>query len=81
KVSEVPMHDPCTIAYLLEPEMFKGVDVFLGTELRGEFTYGETIIDYRNKLGKEKNALVLNEINREAFIELIKKSVETLKDL
>ncbi|MGL4672984.1 nucleoside hydrolase [Cetobacterium sp.] len=81
RVSEVPMHDPCTIAYLLEPEMFKGVDVFLGTELRGEFTYGETIIDYRNKLGKEKNALVLNEINREAFIELIKKSVETLKDL
>lgn len=76
---EVPMHDPCTIAYLLNPNMFKGQNVFLGTELKGEFTYGETIIDYREKLGKEKNALVLNEINREEFIKLIKNSIEILK--
>ncbi|MGL5853691.1 MAG: ribonucleoside hydrolase RihC, partial [Cetobacterium sp.] len=58
---------------------FKGQKVFLGTELKGEFTYGETIIDYRNKLGKEKNAFVLNEINREEFIKLIKNSVKILK--
>lgn len=77
--TQVPMHDPCTIAYLLNPSLFNGKKVFLGTELKGEFTYGETIIDYRNKLGKEKNALVLNEIKREGFIELIKDSIKTLK--
>ncbi|WP_418963960.1 nucleoside hydrolase [Cetobacterium sp.] len=76
--SEVPMHDPCTIAYLLNSELFKGERVFLGTELKGEFTYGETIIDYRNKFGQEKNALVLTEIDRAGFITLIKKTVETL---
>lgn len=76
--SEVPMHDPCTIAYLLNSELFKGERVFLGTELKGEFTYGETIIDYRNKFGQEKNALVLTEIDRAGFITLIKKAVETL---
>ncbi|MCQ8213118.1 nucleoside hydrolase [Cetobacterium somerae] len=77
--TQVPMHDPCTIAYLLNPSLFNGEKVFLGTELKGEFTYGETIIDYRNKLGKEKNALVLTEINREGFIELIKDSIKILK--
>lgn len=76
--SEVPMHDPCTIAYLLNSELFRGERVFLGTELKGEFTYGETIIDYRNKFGQEKNALVLTEIDRAGFITLIKKAVETL---
>lgn len=77
--TEVPMHDPCTVAYLLNSNLFKGKKVFLGTELKGEFTYGETIIDYRSKLGKEKNALVLNEINRDGFIELIKDSIKKLK--
>ena len=53
--------------------------MFLGTELKGQFTYGETIIDYRNKLGKKKNALVLNEIDREEFVKLIKNSLKKLK--
>ena len=79
KKNEVPMHDPCTIAYLLNPELFKGENVFLGVELKGELTYGETIIDYRNKLGKNKNALILNEINRKEFIKLITNSIKKLK--
>ncbi|MDX8335175.1 nucleoside hydrolase [Candidatus Cetobacterium colombiensis] len=76
--NEVPMHDPCTIAYLLKPEIFAGEKVFLGVELKGELTYGETIIDYRDKFGKEKNAFVLNEINREQFIELLKAAIKTI---
>lgn len=79
KVNKVPMHDPCTIAYLLNPDMFSGQKAFLGTELKGEFTYGETIIDYLNKLNREQNALVLNEIKRDEFINLLKESVKKLQ--
>ncbi|MBC2850191.1 nucleoside hydrolase [Cetobacterium sp. 8H] len=74
----VPMHDPCTIAYLLNENMFEGKKVFVGTELKGEFTYGETIIDYNDKLKQPKNAFVLNKINREAFIEMLYKSIKSL---
>lgn len=78
KRDSVPMHDPCTIAYLLKENIFKGQKAFVGVELKGEYTYGETIIDYRGKLGKKENALVLNEINREEFIEMLKKAVNKL---
>lgn len=78
---EVPMHDPCTIAYLLDENMFKGKEVFVGVELRGEFTYGETIIDYRNKFFREKNALSLNEIDRVGFVNMIKDAVTKLKTM
>lgn len=76
KRNTVPMHDPCTVAYLIDETIFSGERVFVGTELRGEFTYGETIIDYRNKLGRNPNALVLNELNRERFIEILKESLK-----
>lgn len=76
--NQVPMHDPCTIAYLLNSEIFKGNEAFVGVELKGEYTYGETIIDYRNKLGKNKNALVLNEIDREKFVEMLKKAIKSI---
>lgn len=74
--NSVPMHDPCTIAYLLNPNLFNGQKVFLDVETKGKYTYGETIIDYKNKFNKTPNALVLNEVNREEFVKLI---VDTLK--
>ncbi|WP_297598172.1 nucleoside hydrolase [uncultured Cetobacterium sp.] len=74
----VPMHDPCTIAYLLNPNIFEGKKAFVATELRGEFTYGETIIDYNDKLKRTKNVLVLNNINREAFVEMLYDSIKKI---
>ncbi|CAM3060673.1 ribonucleoside hydrolase RihC [Streptobacillus ratti] len=61
------MYDSCAIAYLLEPSMFTVQKLFVGIETKGEFTSGATIVDLRNKLGKEANATVTVDIDADMF--------------
>ncbi|MEO1133104.1 MAG: nucleoside hydrolase, partial [Cyanobacteria bacterium J06639_1] len=39
------LHDPCTIAYLLAPELFRTTPAWCGVETAGDFTQGKTVID------------------------------------
>lgn len=39
-----PLHDPCTIAWLLDPTLFSGREVNVTVETRGEFTAGATAL-------------------------------------
>ena len=41
-----PLHDPCTVAYLLKPELFKFKNVNVEIETGGTFTRGTTVVDY-----------------------------------
>ncbi len=61
------MYDSCAIAYLLEPNMFTSQKLFVGIETKGEFTSGATIVDLRNKLGKEPNVTVTVDIDADMF--------------
>lgn len=61
------MYDSCAVAYLLKPEMFEIVDVYVDVEINGEYTTGTTIIDLKNYLKKEANAKVCIDINQEMF--------------
>ncbi len=40
-----PLHDPCVIAYLLKPELFKGKHVNVAIETASELTRGMTVVD------------------------------------
>jgi len=42
-----PMHDPCTIAYLLASELFTAVPVDLRVELSSPLTLGHTAVEFR----------------------------------
>ncbi|MBL3700474.1 nucleoside hydrolase [Leucobacter luti] len=44
-----PVHDPCTIAALIEPELITWVDAFVAVELRGEWTRGATLVDLHRR--------------------------------
>jgi len=44
-----PLHDPCTIAYLLEPSLFQTVPVDLRVELESPLTLGHTAVEFRVK--------------------------------
>lgn len=68
-----PVHDPCTIAWLLHPEYFKTHECYIDVETHGQLTAGETIVDEVGLTGKEKNAQVLMDIERENFAALVKK--------
>lgn len=66
-----PLHDPCTIAWLLAPELFHGVECRVDIETSGEHTVGMTVVDRYGLSGKPANALVLLGLDRPGFIDLL----------
>jgi purine nucleosidase len=42
-----PLHDPCTIAYLLDPEAFRTVPAQVRVETTSEITMGATAVEFR----------------------------------
>lgn len=67
----IPLYDPCVIAYLLRPEIFGGRRVAVRIETNDSPTLGMTVIDWHGVTGAEPNCRVMNEINAEAFFDLI----------
>lgn len=70
-----PLHDPCTIAWLINPALFDGVDVNVDVETTGELTRGETVCDYYHLTGKPVNTKLLLKVDRAGFISLVKESL------
>lgn len=66
-----PLHDPCTIAWLLAPELFHGVECRVDIETSGKHTLGMTVVDRYGLTGKPANALVLLGLDRPGFIDLL----------
>jgi purine nucleosidase len=63
----IPLHDPCVIAYLLDPSHFIGRYVNVVVETRGEYTLGATVVDWHGNTGRAPNARWITEINCELF--------------
>lgn len=66
-----PLHDPCTIAWLLAPALFHGVECRVDIETGGTHTSGMTVVDRYGLTGKAANALVLQGLDRAGFIDLL----------
>jgi purine nucleosidase len=73
-----PLHDPTVIAYLLQPSLFSGRNVNVAIETRGEFTAGETVVDWRGVTGRPANALWLNRVDSDGFYDLLTETVKRL---
>lgn len=72
----IPIYDPCCISWLMNPSIFSGKECHVDIETKGEFTTGETIIDYYDLTKKNKNTFVLFDIERELFAQQI---IDSLK--
>jgi purine nucleosidase len=66
-----PLHDPCTIAYLLRPELFSGKHVNIEIEIHSGLTMGATAVDYWGVTGKPANANWLHTIDADGFFALL----------
>lgn len=75
KLPGCAVHDAVTVMTLTHPELFKGEDAYVEVDLDGQYTLGCTAADFRDR-GRiaEKNAHVIMEIDREAFIRLLLKA-------
>ncbi len=70
-----PLHDPVTIAYLIEPELIKTQQMNVTIEIKGENSYGRTNCDTFDFLGKPATADVAMDINVEGFWNLIEREL------
>ena len=66
-----PLHDPCTIAWLLRPELFSGRACHVAIETRGEHTLGRTVVDWSGRLEAPANAMVIDRIDADGFFALL----------
>ncbi|CAN7615267.1 nucleoside hydrolase [Mesorhizobium sp. LjNodule214] len=66
-----PLHDPCVIAYLLKPELFNGRNCNVTVETASELTMGMTVIDWWGVTKRPKNAMVMRDIDHDAFFALL----------
>lgn len=66
-----PLHDPCVIAYLLKPELFKGRNCNVTVETSSELTMGMTVIDWWGVTQRPQNAMVMRDIDHDAFFALL----------
>jgi purine nucleosidase len=73
-----PLHDPCTIGYLLEPGLFKGRELNVSIELQSDLTIGESVVDWNFKTTRSPNALWIHDIAAEPFYDLLTACIREL---
>lgn len=66
-----PLHDPCTIAYLLRPELFETRHCNIAIEVESELTMGHSAVDFWGVSDRAPNAHWAYRIDAEGFYDLL----------
>lgn len=66
-----PLHDPCTIAYLLRPGLFTGKMCNVEIETESDLTLGHTAVDFWGVTDRPRNANWLYKVDADGFFELL----------
>ena len=74
--SAPPVHDPTTVAYLIDPSCIETKPMYCKIELKSEDSYGRTLCDYFGILKKEPNVDVAVKLDFDKFWNIV---YETLK--
>ncbi|MFG6120045.1 nucleoside hydrolase [Thalassobacillus sp. B23F22_16] len=72
-----PIHDACTVAYLIDPSIFAFKHVNVAIETKGEFAYGMTCVDLLGVTGQEPNVHFAHEIDQDKFWNLLKQGLSS----
>jgi purine nucleosidase len=65
------LHDPCTIAYLLAPQLFQAQDATIEVETDSMLTRGHTAVDIHRLGGKPANAKWIDGLQSDAVFDLL----------
>jgi purine nucleosidase len=66
-----PLHDPCTVAFLLKPELFEGKLCNVSVETESELTMGNTAVDFWQVTDRPKNATWIHSVDADGFYDLL----------
>jgi len=74
-----PVHDPCTIAALIAPDVIGWQDAFVAVELEGRWTRGTTVVDLHGRYPEHRpNAAVAMTLDASRYWDLVLAAVDTL---
>ncbi len=73
-----PLHDPTVIAYLLQPDLFKGRHINVEIETKSELTLGMTVADWWGVTGRPANALFIGSVDADGFFALLTERIGRL---
>lgn len=71
RMGGAPLHDPCTIAYLLQPELFEGKTCNVSIEIDSELSMGSTVVDFWHITEKPRNANWIHTADADGFYALL----------
>ncbi len=66
-----PLHDPCPIAWLIQPDLFTGRQVNVDVETGSELTDGMTVVDLWGVTGRPKHTLWMREADADGLYALL----------
>jgi purine nucleosidase len=66
-----PLHDPCVIAYLIQPELFTGRHINVEIETTSELTLGMTVADWWRVTDRKPNVMFMGDIDAARFYDLL----------
>lgn len=72
-----PVHDPCAVAYVIDPSLIEVKQVPVNIELTGTHTLGMTVADFRYP-PKACNTQVATKLNHQGFWELIIQAIKNI---
>ena len=73
-----PLHDPCTIAYLLEPGLFSGRYINVEIETGSELTRGMTVADWWRVTDRPANATFMGDLDAKGYFDLLSERIARL---
>ncbi|MFP6559077.1 nucleoside hydrolase [Paraburkholderia sp. B3] len=73
-----PVHDPCAVAHVIDPTIVRAVRVPIAIELRGEFTTGMTVADFRRAAPEDCKTWAAMELDSDRFWGLVIDALERI---
>jgi len=75
-----PVHDPCAVAYVIDPSVLTVRKAPLDVELSGGLTLGMTVADFRSPAPDDCTTQVATAIDADRFWELVTDAIRALGD-
>ena len=66
-----PLHDPTVIAYLIQPDLFKGRFINVEIETQSELTMGMTVADWWGVTDRAPNCTFMGDLDADGFFDLL----------
>ncbi len=73
-----PVHDPCAVAFVIDPSVMKVTRVPLDIELTGSLTLGMTVADFRFPAPEDCTTQVATNLDHGRFWDLVVRAIENI---